>query len=739
MKKIILIAAFAFAGISAYAQAPQRFNYQGIARNASGAPLAGATLKMRLTIHDISATGTTVYQETQTTTTNSYGLYNVSIGSGTVVSGAFSSVAWGAGDKYLQVEIDPTGGTAYTNLGSNQLLSVPFALSALNGPSGPAGPAGAPGAAGTPGPAGAPGPAGPPGAAGAISTINTAAPLTGGPITTSTGTIGLGTVGTPGTYGSASAVPQITTDVYGRVISVTNIPISASGGDNWGTQTAVTDATLAGNGTSTTPLRIAQQGATLGQVLQWNGTSWMPATTGAAASVSMSGDVTGTSSASTVARLQGFPISTAAPSTTQVLQWSGAAWTPATLSSATSVTMGGDVTGPSSTSTVARLQGFPVSTTAPAATQVLQWSGTAWTPTTLSATSGLTGSGTTNYLSKFTSATALGNSTLYETAGRTSLGTTTPVSRFQVNTPTDNMSILGATTLGVVCSLGAVRGEYAGTATTGGNSVGVFGLALPSLTVATGVGVEGVGGAIGVWGRAQSTSTAALSQSLAVEGDAESDADYSIGVGGFASSGSAAGSLNSYGVYGYAEGSASGFDDWAGWFDGDVNVTGFLAKSAGTFKIDHPQDPENKYLSHSFVESPDMMNVYNGNITTDGTGAATVTLPDYFESLNKDFRYQLTVIGTFAQAIVGEKVSGNKFVIKTSVPNVEVSWQVTGIRKDTYANAHRVVPVTEKAAKDKGKYLNAKEFGKDPSKQIGRVHKTKSNGNEHKPVSAGQK
>ena len=95
-----------------------------------------------------------------------------------------------------------------------------------------------------------------------------------------------------------------------------------------------------------------------------------------------------------------------------------------------------------------------------------------------------------------------------------------------------------------------------------------------------------------------------------------------------------------YGVYGRTS-SSSGY---AGWFQGRVHVNGTLSKAAGSFKIDHPLDPENKYLSHSFVESPDMKNVYDGIVTTDADGYATVELPDWFEALNRDFRYQLTVI-----------------------------------------------------------------------------------------------
>lgn len=161
--------------------------------------------------------------------------------------------------------------------------------------------------------------------------------------------------------------------------------------------------------------------------------------------------------------------------------------------------------------------------------------------------------------------------------------------------------------------------------------------------------------------------------------------------------------------------------------NGNVAIAGNLSKGSGTFKIDHPQDPENKYLYHSFVESPDMMNVYNGNITTDVDGNATVKLPAYFESLNKDFRYQLTVIGAFAQAIVASEVNENKFVIKTDKPNIKVSWQVTGIRKDPYAEQNRVVPEMEKPAKEKGKYLHPEAYGLPLDRSVNHVSDKKEN------------
>jgi hypothetical protein len=139
----------------------------------------------------------------------------------------------------------------------------------------------------------------------------------------------------------------------------------------------------------------------------------------------------------------------------------------------------------------------------------------------------------------------------------------------------------------------------------------------------------------------------------------------------------------------------------------DLHVFGTLTKAAGSFRIDHPLDPKNKYLSHSFVESPDMMNIYNGNVTTDSRGAASVELPAYFEALNRDFRYQLTVIGgDFAQAIVAGKIHDNRFSIKTNKPRIEVSWQVTGVRKDKYAETHRIQVESMKPAAEQGKTSN---------------------------------
>jgi hypothetical protein len=157
---------------------------------------------------------------------------------------------------------------------------------------------------------------------------------------------------------------------------------------------------------------------------------------------------------------------------------------------------------------------------------------------------------------------------------------------------------------------------------------------------------------------------------------------------------------------------------YAGYFNGTVSIQGALSKTSGSFKIDHPLDPSNKYLYHSFVESPDMMNVYNGNVVTDDHGRATVTLPDYFMALNKDFRYQLTVIGQFAQAVIGRKIDNGQFDIHTDKPDVEVSWQVTGIRQDAFAEAHRVPTTLDKPADELGTYLHPEVHGQPATKAL---------------------
>lgn len=193
------------------------------------------------------------------------------------------------------------------------------------------------------------------------------------------------------------------------------------------------------------------------------------------------------------------------------------------------------------------------------------------------------------------------------------------------------------------------------------------------------------------------------------------------------------GANGAVGVFGAADGSdaigvlAQSTAGTALSVDGNATVSGTLSKGGGSFKIDHPLDPASKYLYHSFVESPDMMNVYNGTVALDRRGRARVELPDWFEALNRDFRYQLTPIGAPAPNLhISSTVADKSFGIAGGHEGQEVSWQVTGIRQDAWANAHRIPVEVEKAAEDQGRYLHPELFGKGAGELITAVAQSRS-------------
>lgn len=234
--------------------------------------------------------------------------------------------------------------------------------------------------------------------------------------------------------------------------------------------------------------------------------------------------------------------------------------------------------------------------------------------------------------------------------------------------------------------------------------------------VAQGTGVRGVAteaGGTGVSGNATSTS----GSGVGVLGETRSVMGY--GIAGI-NSGTTFNSIGIYGKTGSPDGYA-GYFEGAGYFGGNVRVTGSLntasfVAGAGTvlgdlniggalsapgknFRIDHPLDPENRYLVHSSVESDEMLNLYTGNATLDANGQAWVTLPDWFGALNTDFRYQLTAIGAPGPNLyIAQPVQDNRFLIAGGTNGQIVSWQVTGVRQDTYALTHPLVVEQDKPA-----------------------------------------
>ncbi|MGA9341000.1 MAG: hypothetical protein WBV61_01535 [Rhodanobacteraceae bacterium] len=306
--------------------------------------------------------------------------------------------------------------------------------------------------------------------------------------------------------------------------------------------------------------------------------------------------------------------------------------------------------------------------------------------------------------------------------------------------------------------VGGVSNNTGGYGVTGTNLAttgvtrGVFGQSNSS----AGFGVEGynpASGGIGVYGNAATgvLGVTPIAGAVAVQGIAQY-ASYPSGTGVSGTSDGAIGpdgevgygvigeSANGVGVKGYGgnlgvgaysqsgtalEAICGGLNCQAAFFSGEVlvsgelDVAGRLTKTSGSFKIDHPLDPANKYLFHSFVESPDMKNIYDGIATLDARGEAWVDLPDYFEALNKDFRYQLTAIGAPALSLyVADEIAGNRFRIAGGQSGQRISWQVTGTRNDAYARAHRIQVEVDKPAGERGKYLYPALFGQPESKAV---------------------
>jgi hypothetical protein len=230
-----------------------------------------------------------------------------------------------------------------------------------------------------------------------------------------------------------------------------------------------------------------------------------------------------------------------------------------------------------------------------------------------------------------------------------------------------------------------------GQGTSESNGLGVYGFAGGS--VASNYGVVG-----------QTLSPGAAVHGTSVEG-------YGVeGASNFASA--VYGHGGHIGVYGQGP-------TYAGYFDGDLATTGTLTKAAGSFRIDHPLDPANMFLFHSFVESPDMLNIYSGTARLDARGEATINLPAYFDALNRDVRYQLTAIGKPAPELhVKSEAAKNKFSIAGGAPGQNVCWLVTGARKDAYAKAHPIQVEVSKKREERGRYLHPAENGAAKSKAI---------------------
>jgi hypothetical protein len=226
----------------------------------------------------------------------------------------------------------------------------------------------------------------------------------------------------------------------------------------------------------------------------------------------------------------------------------------------------------------------------------------------------------------------------------------------------------------------------------------------------TGTGVVGLAdqGGVGVYGESTSGYGYALHGKSEIAPAVKGDSTNHIAVLGRGYSG----------VYGESTGGTavigvSGASGRSGLFSGRVDVSGDLTVMNGNiaFKIDHPSDPQNKYLLHHCVESSERKNIYEGVAQLNEDGEASVDLPEWLEALNEDFRYQLTAVGGAAPNLhVAEEISENRFKIAGGEGGMKVCWQVTGTRKDPWAAANPFVVEEEKPQEERGRFLQPNLF-----------------------------
>lgn len=372
---------------------------------------------------------------------------------------------------------------------------------------------------------------------------------------------------------------------------------------------------------------------------------------------------------------------------------------------------------------------------------------------------GIGGSGTANYIPRFTASNTLGNSQIYQSAGNNvGIGTLSPGSQLEVNGMCRIIGVVwpsGGEGLELGYNPAINRGYIQSYDRTGGTAgelclglgkVGIGNCAPEAMlhvqNTADNTFAKIADGSHGMWGENATSGNKGYvagagyglygeSQNVAVRGSNPAPGYYYGELGGsdFGVKGFNMDHTN-YALLAWGHSSVYAYnpnhgqevwlcpDDWAAYMDGDVIIVGSLTKPGGSFKIDHPLDPGNKYLYHSFVESPDMMNVYNGNAVLDDRGEAWIDLPEWFEALNKDFRYQLTCIGGYAPVYIAKKISGNRFKIAGGSPGLEVSWQVTGIRRDAWAERHRIPVEEEKPPRERGRYLHPDLYGAQESMKI---------------------
>ncbi len=702
-----------FSQLIAQAPVPAGINYQAIARNASGSVYVNQSVSVRISILLGSESGPTQYSETHTATTNSFGLFNIKIGGGTPVTGNFDDVTWNTANQYIKIEVDPSGGNSYVTVGTSELLSVPFALYAESagngggtvgpqGPEGPAGPAGPEGAQGPAGPAGPQGPAGndgDPGPAGPQGPQGPAGPGSGLNCWDSNGN------------GIQDASEDVNNDGFWDAADC----LGAQGVQ--GIAGPVGPQGPAGNdgapGVQGPEGPQGPQGPTgpTGPTGA-SGAAGAPGPAGPAGAQGVAG-ATGSQGPAGPAGPQGPAGNDGAPGAQGPQGVAGpigpqgpAGTGGGTLDAA--YDFGGAGAGRNITTDTG-----PVQATLP------------------------NGNGTLNSIAIRAGVTG-GNGVAVLVENTVAANPFSGLEASTNSTVANNSAVLGIST----AAASGVTGEVEATAsafsavfgnnlrTTGG--VGVSGIGFQGTAgqsfVAGGSGVFGVHenptvganpaanppivnagvtglGFFGVLGQTeQNAGTGVFGLNVAIDNGVD-DATGVTGNGAFV------------GVLGNSDAGAFGV----------ASLTSILAlddlASAGTktFLIDHPLDPENKYLKHFSVESNEILNIYRGNVILDNSGTSIVEMPNYFDAINVDFSYNLTAIGAPAPGLyISKELKNGMFEISGGVAGQKVSWQITAQRNDAYVQEHpeKLNPEPMKPENRRGKYLHPEFYGKTKADRI---------------------
>ena len=179
------------------------------------------------------------------------------------------------------------------------------------------------------------------------------------------------------------------------------------------------------------------------------------------------------------------------------------------------------------------------------------------------------------------------------------------------------------------------------------------------------------------------------------------------------------------GVYGHAtagtvakgvHGECAPANGWAGYFDGDVFVSGDLDMTTAAVAVDHPDDPGGQWYRRALVGAFEEVTVISGNARTGAGGRVAVRVSDLFARMHKDFRYQLTPLGETSKLFVSRQLTGGRFTIQADRAGLDVSWQITGVRNDPAAK--RFAVTSRKTGGQRGRYVAPELYGQPPSRSL---------------------